>query len=541
MICIRNIRKAVFTLIATIYATICMAQDTFSVTGRVFDNRHRPLVSANINLHCKQNEFKTTTDKNGAFKVEGTYGNDYRLSISHIGFNDETYIIKKSKTDIRLDSIIMQESVIGLDETVIKPKPIRIVHDRRILYPTENQRRNSADGISLLSMMKLPRTTIIARTNEVRYWGKGNLRYYINDTKATVSQIRALLPKDIVRVEYIDRPGLEYQEQEDVELVIRVITKNGTRGTYNSIILDKQLNRSVGEINIESRTTGKSSELAVGYNGYKNGSSHHFNPEFTDETFYMPDGVIRRMEETTNMTSYENNHNISLAYFNTPSEKDYLYVKTELKLNSQPNNILNSVVYRYGPEDYKSNKHTDTSTENNAFITNVLYRKIFSKKQMMMFDATYYVTKADAYRYYKEISGNETIADIISDAGATSHGGSFTGMYRNIMSDRWILQTSAASYLNIAKSTYSGKYDGTSRLLRNISTLNGKISYRKEKFDASMILILALNHTSVADKYKSTTVEPKISLQTKYLFNERCYVGGSWGYVPIRPQINDLR
>lgn len=230
MICIRNIRKAVFTLIATIYATICMAQDTFSVTGRVFDNRHRPLVSANINLHCKQNEFKTTTDKNGAFKVEGTYGNDYRLSISHIGFNDETYIIKKSKTDIRLDSIIMQESVIGLDETVIKPKPIRIVHDRRILYPTENQRRNSADGISLLSMMKLPRTTIIARTNEVRYWGKGNLRYYINDTKATVSQIRALLPKDIVRVEYIDRPGLEYQEQEDVELVIRVITKKRNKG-----------------------------------------------------------------------------------------------------------------------------------------------------------------------------------------------------------------------------------------------------------------------------------------------------------------------
>ncbi len=230
MICTKHIKKAVFLLTATIYATVGMAQDTFSVTGRVFDNGHRPLVSANIHLHCKQNEFKTTTDKNGAFKVEGTYGNDYRLDISHIGFNDEVYIIKKSKTDIILDSIVMKESVIGLDETVIKPKPIRIVHDRRILYPTENQMRNSVDGISLLSMMKLPRTTIIPGTNEVRYWGKGNLRYYINDTKATVSQIRALLPKDIVRVEYIDSPGLEYQEQEDVGLVIRVITKKRNKG-----------------------------------------------------------------------------------------------------------------------------------------------------------------------------------------------------------------------------------------------------------------------------------------------------------------------
>lgn len=64
----------------------------------------------------------------------------------------------------------------------------------------------------------------------MRYWGKGNLRYYINDTKATVSQIRALLPKDIVRVEYIDSPGLEYQEQEDVGLVIRVITKKRNKG-----------------------------------------------------------------------------------------------------------------------------------------------------------------------------------------------------------------------------------------------------------------------------------------------------------------------
>jgi len=540
MTLVKYIKKPVFLFIAVIYTAICMAQSSFSVAGSVFDNRHRPVVSAGIHLHSRHDDVRTTSKEDGSFEIKCICGRDYKLTISCVGFKDEIYTIKDLRADIRLDSIILEESITGLEETVITPKTVRITYDRRILYPTENQRKNSADGISLLSMMKLPRTTIIPGTSEVRYWGKGNLRYYINDTKATVSQIRALVPGDILRVEYIDTPGLEYQEQEDVGLVIRIITRSGIRGMYNSIVIDKQVNRNAGAMNIESRTTGKSSEFAVSYSGYMNNSTHHFNPEFTDETFHTPEGVVRRLEETTGMTSYEHCHDLSLAFFKTRPDKDYLYIKTELKLNRLPDNISNSTVRNFGLRNDISHKQTDTSAKDNTFTANIFYRKTIDKKQMLLFDATYYLMKADAYRYSMEMSGDKTAADILSDACATSQGGSFTGMYRNIMSDRWMLQTSASSYLDIAESIYNGNYNGISRMTRSISTLSSRISYRKERLDASLTMILALNHTRVADKYKSTGVEPKVSLNTRYLFNGRCYVGGSLGYVPIRPQTNDL-
>lgn len=532
--------KGIILIFATlIYTSVCMAQSAFRVTGRVFDCGRNPLEAANIHLHSKQDDIKTVTSKDGGFEIRGIKGNNCKLTISHIGFEDKTFIIK-SKSDVRLDTISMTETVTALDEAVIKPQPVRITHDRRIVYPTENQRRNSADGISLLGMMKLPRTTIIPGTNEVRYWGNGNLRYYINDTKATTSQIRALLPKDIVRVEYIDSPGLEYQEQEDVGLVIKIITKNGTRGTYNSITVDKQLNRNVGAIEIESRATGKSSELAVGYNGYINNSTHHFSPELINETFHLTDKTVSRMEETTGMTSQERNHNISLAYFNTRPKKDYFYVKTELRLNRQPDNTANSIVHYFMPTNGINHKSTDTSTKDNAFLANILYRKTLGKKQMMQFDATYYTTKDDAYRNYKETTEEQTISEITSDVSATSHGGSLTGLYRNMLSDKWMVQTSLASYLDFAKSGYNGNSEGSSRMLRSISTLSNRIYYIRKKFNASMTIQLALNHTNIADNYKYTRVEPKFSMKAKYLFNNRCYIGGTLGHIPTRPQISDL-
>lgn len=434
----------------------------------------------------------------------------------------------------------MKENIIKLNETVINPKSIKIAHDRRILYPTESQRKNSADGISVLSAMRLPLVTITPGTNDVRYWGKGKLRYYINDAKATIPQIRALIPKDIVRVEYIDRPGPEYQEQEDVGLVIKVITRNEIRGMSNSIVVDKPLNRSVGSMNIESRLTGESSEFAIGYNGYLNNSDHHFNPEFTDETFNMPYGEIHRTEKMTGMTSYETDHDLSLAYFHTRHGNDYFYAKTELRLNRQPDNVSNSVIENTGYRNSLIQKQSDTSTKNNTFITNLLYRKTLNKTQMLLFDFKYYKMNSSNYRHDEELSMNNAAEEIVSDVNATSQGGSLTGLYRYTMSDSWLLGTSVASYLDLAKSTYYGNYCGTSKLLRSISTLSSKISYRKEKMDVSLNMILALNHTDIAHKYKSTRVEPKVSLQARYIFNERCYWGGTLGYVPLRPQASDL-
>lgn len=461
------------------------AQKTFSVTGTVVDGSRKPLASAAVSMDGKAGIKMTVTDNNGHFAVDGVTGGDCKLVLSCIGFHERKYLIKNPVEDIELDSILLDEHIIGLDEAVVTSRAARVTRDRRILYPTDIQKASSADGISLLGMMKLPKTTIIPGTDEVRYWGKGALRYYINDVKATAGKIRALLPKDIVRIEYIDRPGLEYQELEDVGLVIKVVTKNSVRGINNSIVMDKQLNRSSGSIDINSWVTGKSSELTVGYKGYGNFSHHHFNTELTDETFCLPSGVLNRSEETIGMTSYERSHDMSLAYFRTLPGRDYFYIKAGLMLNNEPDNTIHSLVNNDGLRTDVVDKTTDTSMKSNTFVANMLYRKPLGRQQLLQFDAVFYYVDTDNYRHYMETPAG-MIADMVSDVTSQSAGGSITGLYMNRLSDRWSLQASVGSSLYHAESRYSGNYDGTSRLTRSISMLNGKMNYNKENWDMSL-------------------------------------------------------
>lgn len=516
------------------------AQKTFSVTGTVVDNSRNPLQTTGISMNSKHESIKAVTDKGGSFVVRGVAGGNYRIVVSHIGFKEKTYLIKDLAADVELDSILLDENIIGLDEAVVTSRAARITRDRRILYPTDMQKKNSADGISLLGIMKLPKTTIIPGTDEVRYWGKGTLRYYINEVKATAGQIRALLPKDIVRVEYIDRPGLEYQEQEDVGLVIKVVTKNGIRGINNSIVMDKHLNRSAGDIDINSRVTGKRSELAVGYKGYGNFSRHHFNTEMTDETFCLPSGILNRSEETVGMTSYERSHDISLAYFRTLHGRDHFYIKAEVKLDKEPDNSAHSVMYNSGLRNDIVNKTSETSARSNTLTTSMLYRKVISRKQLLQFDAACYTMNTDYYRHYIEESCGTASFDIVSDISSRSYGSSFSGLYINQLSDKWSFQTSVGSSVYFAESRYGGHYDGKSELTRSISALRNSMSYNREKLDMSLNIVMSLNHTRASDEYKSTKIEPKFSFQAKYLFNERSYISGTAGFIPTRPEAADL-
>lgn len=540
-----NFRKSfiitALVLFTFVSATVCPAQKTFSVTGTVVDNSRNPLPSATISMDGKMSRSNITTNSNGHFAIEGVTGEDYKLVVSCVGFHERIYLIKNPVGDVELDSILLDENIIGLDEAVVTSRAARITRDRRILYPTDMQKKNSADGISLLGMMKLPKTTIIPGTDEVRYWGKGALRYYINEVKATAGQIRALLPKDIVRIEYIDRPGLEYQDQEDVGLVIKVVTKNGIRGINNSIVMDKYLNRSAGDIDISSRVTGKRSELAVGYKGYGNFSRHHFNTEMTDETFCLPSGILNRSEETIGMTSYERSHDISLAYFRTLHDRDHFYIKAEVKLDKEPDNCAHSIMYNSGLRNDILNKTSETSARSNTLITSMLYRKVISRKQLLQFDAACYTMNSDFHRHYIEKPyGGTASFDIVSDIRSRLYGSSFSGLYINKLSDKWSFQTSVGSSVYFAESRYGGHYDGKSELTRSISALRNSMSYNREKLDMSLNIVMSLNHTRAGDEYKSTKIEPKFSFQAKYLFNERSYISGTAGFMPTRPEAADL-
>lgn len=527
-------------LIFMIPACNMVAQNRLRIQGYVVDSGNIPVPMANILLVGRNDTVRTTTKSNGLFILDGVKGVHCKMRISHVGFETKEIVFDKLSVDTDLDSITITETTVDMEEALVTARATRITTDRRLLYPTERQKELSADGITLMGVMKMPRLTVIPGSKDVKYWGKGTLKYYINDAEVTVEQVMAVNPSDVVRVEYIDRPGLEYSVGEDVGLVIRFVTRRTERGMSNSIVADKAVNRNTGNINMESRVNYKRSEFAISYIGDYTDSKHHFSPEFTNETFNLPAGSLYRREETTRMVTKDNSHDIAAAYFHRTPNKDLFYVKAGVRRNNVPGNRNNSILYNSGLRNDTTATSRYNSEKSTVFTSRLHYRRLLDRRKMIMFDAAFYISDTDMEENYEEYNDVVSITDIRRDVDAKSRGASLNGLFWNRFSEKLALQTSLNFSANTAESSYGGSISGYSELQRYITSLKNNLSFVSGAVNADLMLDLALNHTNIKGVYKYTRFEPRFSLSGRYRFDDSNYAGVSLNYTRTRPEAGDL-
>ena len=113
-------------------------------------------------------------------------------------------------TSTDCDSIEYSISTRLLEEIVVTASPVINKNDRKIIRPDREMSRTSADGIDLLRRLQLPRITVNPMTNTISVSGGGNVILCINGVESTESQIAAIRPQDIEKIEYHDNPGLRY-------------------------------------------------------------------------------------------------------------------------------------------------------------------------------------------------------------------------------------------------------------------------------------------------------------------------------------------
>ena len=164
----------------------------------------------------------------------------YSVEISCDGYYTERYEIGYISGEHWLDTLYLVRKDMALSEVKITAKRQLITSDRRVAYPSAHQKERCSDGATLLGMMQFPNIDVVRGKREVNYWGSGELMFYINDTEATIEQVIAIPPKDVLRIEYIDKPPYEYTRGADVGVVIRYITKKYERGVFNRwLVVDK--------------------------------------------------------------------------------------------------------------------------------------------------------------------------------------------------------------------------------------------------------------------------------------------------------------
>ncbi len=312
--------RVLFVALAIVSAGTLCAQN--KVNGCVIDRTdNSKLIGVNVTLSNDSGQVAgTTTDNNGKFTLNAEKG-DYILELSYIGYETIRMALTVNG-DTHIGDILMQEGATELGEVVVESQAVIQKVDRQILLPSKEQMQASSDGVSLLQNLQIPRIVISPIDNSVKTLSDESVQLRINGIEASTADVKAINPKDIIRVEYHDQPGVRYN---GAAAVVDYIVKH--RDTGGSLMLAGTNGLTlpgIGNYYLAGKVHfGKSSLQAVAtYAPYD-----IYWTRTNNETYHFSTGKIENNEvgEPTRYKTYP--VNVSLNYNWTNGDKNMLNIR----------------------------------------------------------------------------------------------------------------------------------------------------------------------------------------------------------------------
>ena len=131
------------------------------------------------------------------------------------------------------DTLQLNASDFVLQEVTVESKNVIQKVDKQVLLPNREQRKASSDGVSLLQNLQIPRIVVNQADNTVKTLSNDDVQLRINGIEATTAEVMAINPKDVIRIEYHDQPGVRYN---GAAAVIDYIVRH--RDTGGSLMLN---------------------------------------------------------------------------------------------------------------------------------------------------------------------------------------------------------------------------------------------------------------------------------------------------------------
>ncbi len=131
------------------------------------------------------------------------------------------------------DTLQVNASDFVLQEVTVESKNVIQKVDKQVLLPNREQRKASSDGVSLLQNLQIPRIVVNQADNTVKTLSNDDVQLRINGIEATTAEVMAINPKDVIRIEYHDQPGVRYN---GAAAVIDYIVRH--RDTGGSLMLN---------------------------------------------------------------------------------------------------------------------------------------------------------------------------------------------------------------------------------------------------------------------------------------------------------------
>ena len=172
--------------------------------GRVIGTDGEPVVAAIVMLLAPKDSTVLTygiADDDGRFRIPCDRTNVI-AKLSCMGYKT-TY---HNCASFNLGTIIMPENAVKLGEVKVEAENAHLYSDRSVYIPTQRQKNAAQTGDELLSHMSIPQLGMISNGNITTNAGR-NVAVYIDYLPASDNELKAMLVKDVKKVEYYAYPS----------------------------------------------------------------------------------------------------------------------------------------------------------------------------------------------------------------------------------------------------------------------------------------------------------------------------------------------
>ena len=524
-------------------AMLCVAMtataNNAKISGRIKDaNDKSAIIGATVLLMQDTVQIAgTTTDNNGKFTLTAENG-DYILELSYIGY--ETIRMALTVNDnTHIGDILMQEGATELGEVVVESQAIIQKVDRQILLPSKEQTQASSDGVSLLQNLQIPRIVISPIDNSVKTLSDESVQLRINGIEASTADVKAINPKDIIRVEYHDQPGVRYN---GAAAVVDYIVKH--RDTGGSLMLAGTNGLTlpgIGNYYLAGKVHfGKSSIQAVAtYAPYD-----IYWTRTNNETYHFTTGKVENNEvgEPTRYKTYP--INVSLNYNWTNGDKNMLNIRLRDNMAYTPYGASDRDSRLYQPTDsFEIHDHDKSSSQSPSL--DIYYQHNLPHKQHLYFDVvgTYINTHSDRRFLQTPLFGS--VATDTTDVLSRVRGDKWSLIGEAIYEKEWeniMLTVGARHNQQWVKNTYWGNTAATVNMTTAETYAFAEMRHRVDKF--SYVVGIGAMHTLIEQSgQKQSTWIARPQLTMSYDFGKGWfwkYKGYVSGYQPSLSQLSDI-
>lgn len=529
--------RVLFVALAIVSAGASYAQN--KVNGTVIDRTdNSKLIGVNVTLSNDSGQVAgTTTDNNGKFTIDAGNG-DYILKLSFIGYETIRMALTVNE-NTHIGDILMQEGATELGEVVVESQAIIQKVDRQILLPSKEQTQASSDGVSLLQNLQIPRIVISPIDNSVKTLSDESVQLRINGIEASTADVKAINPKDIIRVEYHDQPGVRYN---GAAAVVDYIVKH--RDTGGSLML-----------------AGTNGLTLPGIGNYYLAGKVHFNKSSLQAiASYSPYDIYwtRTNNETYNFSTgkVENNEvgeptryktypiNVSLNYNWTNGDKNMLNIRLRDNMAYTPYGPSDRDSRLYQPTDsFEIHDHDKSSSQSPSL--DIYYQHNLPHKQHLYFDVvgTYINTHSDRRFLQTPLFGSASTdtTDVLSSV----RGDKWSLIGEAIYEKEWeniMLTVGARHNQQWVKNTYLGSTEATVNMTTGETYAFAEMRHRVDKF--SYVVGIGAMHTLIEQGgQKQSTWIARPQLTMSYDFGKGWfwkYKGYMSGYQPSLSQLSDI-